>query len=208
MQPGDIVFFDTYKKNGHVGIYVGNGKFIGSQSKTGVAIADMSSGYFKKKFNGVVRRVSSSPMTAGKQVPEGKLRGIYGAETPIQNTKASSYSNTWKTQKEAVKSSSYQTYKQHLVSAIQSGKISANWAPALTELVGRESSWNPGARNGHSTAYGYGQFLSSTRSNYEKKMGLNYSNPVNQLIMMAQYVKDRYGSPEAALAFWDRNKYY
>jgi cell wall-associated NlpC family hydrolase len=57
MQPGDIVFFDTYKKNGHVGIYIGNGKFIGSQSKTGVAVADMTSGYYKKKFNGNVRRV-------------------------------------------------------------------------------------------------------------------------------------------------------
>jgi cell wall-associated NlpC family hydrolase len=56
MQPGDIVFFDTYKKNGHVGIYMGNGKFIGSQSK-GVGIADMSSGYFAKTFKGYVVRV-------------------------------------------------------------------------------------------------------------------------------------------------------
>lgn len=58
MQPGDLVFFDTYKKDGHVGIYVGNGKFIGSQSSTGVAIADMSSGYWKQKFNGRVKRIS------------------------------------------------------------------------------------------------------------------------------------------------------
>lgn len=39
-------------------------------------------------------------------------------------------------------------------------------------------------------------------------MGLNYSNPVDQLIMMAQYVKDRYGTPEKALQFWDKNKWY
>jgi peptidoglycan DL-endopeptidase CwlO len=57
MQPGDIVFFDTYKKDGHVGIYVGGGKFIGSQSNTGVAIADMSSGYWEKRFNGRVNRI-------------------------------------------------------------------------------------------------------------------------------------------------------
>ena len=44
INPGDIVFFDTYKVDGHVGIYVGNGKFIGAQSSTGVAIADMSTG--------------------------------------------------------------------------------------------------------------------------------------------------------------------
>ncbi|MDQ0229625.1 coiled-coil domain-containing protein [Metabacillus malikii] len=57
MQPGDMVFFNTYKTDGHVGIYVGGGKFIGSQSSTGVAIADMSSGYWKSKFNGRVMRV-------------------------------------------------------------------------------------------------------------------------------------------------------
>ncbi|RID82009.1 peptidase [Peribacillus asahii] len=58
MQPGDLVFFDTYKRNGHVGIYVGGGKFIGSQSSTGVAIANMSSGYWAQKFNGYVVRVN------------------------------------------------------------------------------------------------------------------------------------------------------
>lgn len=57
LRPGDLVFFDTYKKNGHVGIYVGNGKFLGSQNSTGVAYADMSSGYWKNKFKGHVRRV-------------------------------------------------------------------------------------------------------------------------------------------------------
>jgi cell wall-associated NlpC family hydrolase len=57
MKPGDLVFFDTYKKDGHVGIYLGGGKFIGSQSSTGVAIANMSSGYWKSVFNGRVVRV-------------------------------------------------------------------------------------------------------------------------------------------------------
>ncbi|OAS87607.1 MULTISPECIES: C40 family peptidase [Metabacillus] len=58
MQPGDLVFFNTYKTDGHVGIYVGGGKFIGSQSSTGVAIANMSSGYWAEKFNGRVVRVN------------------------------------------------------------------------------------------------------------------------------------------------------
>lgn len=57
IKPGDLVFFDTYKKDGHVGIYVGNQKFIGAQGSTGVAIADMSEGYWKEKFNGRVKRV-------------------------------------------------------------------------------------------------------------------------------------------------------
>ena len=55
--PGDLVFFDTYKIDGHVGIYLGNGKFIGSQSRTGIAIADMSQGYYLQKFNGRVIRI-------------------------------------------------------------------------------------------------------------------------------------------------------
>lgn len=57
MQPGDLVFFDTYKKDGHVGIYIGGGKFIGSQTSTGVAIADMTSGYYERTFNGRVKRI-------------------------------------------------------------------------------------------------------------------------------------------------------
>ncbi|MFI9225264.1 NlpC/P60 family protein [Peribacillus frigoritolerans] len=57
MKPGDVVFFDTYKVDGHVGIYVGNGKFIGAQSSTGVAIADMTKGYWKDTFNGRVKRI-------------------------------------------------------------------------------------------------------------------------------------------------------
>ncbi|WP_445488672.1 coiled-coil domain-containing protein [Niallia sp. 03133] len=56
LQPGDLVFFNTYKTDGHVGIYVGGGKFIGSQSSTGVAIASMTSGYWKDVFNGRVVR--------------------------------------------------------------------------------------------------------------------------------------------------------
>ncbi|MDR7236039.1 coiled-coil domain-containing protein [Neobacillus drentensis] len=58
-QPGDLVFFDTYKIDGHVGIYLGGGKFIGSQSSTGIAIADLTSGFYKKKFNGRVMRIIS-----------------------------------------------------------------------------------------------------------------------------------------------------
>ncbi|ETI66032.1 coiled-coil domain-containing protein [Neobacillus vireti] len=56
-RPGDLVFFDTYKIDGHVGIYLGGGKFIGSQSSTGIAIADMTSRYYSEHFNGRVMRI-------------------------------------------------------------------------------------------------------------------------------------------------------
>ncbi|MFS0820552.1 coiled-coil domain-containing protein [Bacillus sp. 1P02SD] len=57
MKPGDLVFFNTYKTDGHVGIYIGGGKFIGSQTSTGVGVADMTHGYWKSHFNGHVRRI-------------------------------------------------------------------------------------------------------------------------------------------------------
>ncbi|WP_449538747.1 coiled-coil domain-containing protein [Ferdinandcohnia sp. Marseille-Q9671] len=57
MKPGDLVFFNTYKTDGHVGIYIGGGKFIGSQSSTGVGIATMTTGYWKNHFSGHVRRI-------------------------------------------------------------------------------------------------------------------------------------------------------
>jgi peptidoglycan DL-endopeptidase CwlO len=57
MRAGDLVFFNTYKTDGHVGIYLGGGRFIGSQSSTGVAIANMSSGYWASTFNGRVVRI-------------------------------------------------------------------------------------------------------------------------------------------------------
>lgn len=58
-KPGDLVFFDTYKKNGHVGIYLGGGKFIGAQNSTGLAVANMNSGYWNDTFKGHVRRVAN-----------------------------------------------------------------------------------------------------------------------------------------------------
>lgn len=100
-----------------------------------------------------------------------------------------------------------QTFQQHMSAAVQRG-VDPSWVPLLSEIVKRESSFNPNAKNPNSTAYGYGQFLSSTRANYEKKTGLSYNDPVNQLIMMASYVKDRYGTPAAALAHWNKNKWY
>lgn len=57
MKPGDLVFFNTYEPNGHVGIYIGNGEFIGSQSSKGVSIENIHSSYWASHFSGVVRRV-------------------------------------------------------------------------------------------------------------------------------------------------------
>jgi hypothetical protein len=98
-------------------------------------------------------------------------------------------------------------FQNDMKQAISRG-VPAEWAPVLSQIVKRESSYNPYAKNPNSSAYGYGQFLTSTRNNYEKKTGLDYNDSVNQLIMMAQYVKDRYQNPQNALNFWLKNNWY
>lgn len=57
MKVGDLIFWDTYKKDGHVAIYIGDGKFLGAQSGDGVSIARLDNPYWKKHFSGHVRRV-------------------------------------------------------------------------------------------------------------------------------------------------------
>jgi len=60
-QPGDLIFFTNPggQVDGHVGIYLGNGNFIGSQSSTGVAIVNVNSNsYWNSAFKGHVRRIN------------------------------------------------------------------------------------------------------------------------------------------------------
>lgn len=57
-QPGDLIFFDTYKRDGHVAIYLGGGQFLGSQNSTGLAVASVSNTYWSKAFKGHVRRIN------------------------------------------------------------------------------------------------------------------------------------------------------
>lgn len=59
LKPGDLVFFNTMKRAfSHVGIYVGDGKFIHAP-RTGaqVRVEDMRAAYWQTRFNGA-RRVA------------------------------------------------------------------------------------------------------------------------------------------------------
>jgi cell wall-associated NlpC family hydrolase len=57
LKPGDLVFFNTMKRAfSHVGIYVGDGKFIHSpRAGKSVKVDDMRSAYWQKRFNGARR---------------------------------------------------------------------------------------------------------------------------------------------------------
>lgn len=74
------------------------------------------------------------------------------------------------------------------------------WA-SLNELIRRESSWNPNAANPRSSARGLFQKMTSLHGPIEAtadgqaKWGLNY-------------IKERYGNPQNAINFHDRNGHY
>lgn len=52
LREGDLVFFSTSKpgRNNHVGIYVGNGKFVSNTASSSVVMLDMNAGYWKNRF--------------------------------------------------------------------------------------------------------------------------------------------------------------
>ena len=66
LKPGDLVFFNTMKRAfSHVGIYVGDGKFIHSpRAGKSVQVDDMRSAYWQKRFNGARRVDAPAASTA------------------------------------------------------------------------------------------------------------------------------------------------
>jgi cell wall-associated NlpC family hydrolase len=67
LQPGDLVFFNTLKSTfSHVGIYVGDHKFIHSpRSGAVIRVEDMRVAYWQQRFDGA-RRVDASKAPQGK----------------------------------------------------------------------------------------------------------------------------------------------
>jgi cell wall-associated NlpC family hydrolase len=82
LKPGDLVFFNTLKRTfSHVGIYVGDGKFIHSPRPGGeVRVEDMRFVYWAKRFTGARRAESArdasepAPLAA---VSAGPVREIH-----------------------------------------------------------------------------------------------------------------------------------
>ncbi len=57
LRPGDLVFYNTLKRRySHMGIYLGEGKFIHSPSSgKSVTVVNMSDSYYRKRYNGARR---------------------------------------------------------------------------------------------------------------------------------------------------------
>lgn len=71
LQPGDLVFFNTLRSAfSHVGIYVGDNKFIHSpRSGAVVRVEDMRVGYWQQRFDGArrVSAVAAEPVQAAQR---------------------------------------------------------------------------------------------------------------------------------------------
>ena len=50
LKSGDLVFFKTGWRTRHVGIYIGNGKFLHASTSKGVIISKLDNVYWKKKY--------------------------------------------------------------------------------------------------------------------------------------------------------------
>jgi len=93
LKPGDLVFFNTLKRTfSHVGIYVGEGKFIHSP-RTGaeVRVEDMRVAYWAKRYNGARRAETRAedgaignarPEVASTEAPKGETRPVAPSTRP------------------------------------------------------------------------------------------------------------------------------
>ncbi|MDR5854814.1 C40 family peptidase [Caballeronia sp. LZ062] len=69
LKPGDLVFFNTMRRSfSHVGIYIGDNKFVHSPS-TGstIRVDDMENGYWEKRFTGA-RRIENAQFNDGTEL--------------------------------------------------------------------------------------------------------------------------------------------
>lgn len=71
LQPGDLVFFNTMRRAfSHVGIYIGDGKFIHSPKPGAqVRVEDMGVSYWKRRFDGARRVLTGQPPEPPSQPP-------------------------------------------------------------------------------------------------------------------------------------------
>lgn len=79
LQPGDLVFFNTMRRAfSHVGIYVGNGKFIHApRAGAEVRVESMGGSYWQRRFDGA-RRVSAAAAIPADVVQEKPAAVMFG----------------------------------------------------------------------------------------------------------------------------------
>lgn len=89
LQGGDLVFFNTLgHRNSHVGVYIGDGRFVHAPTRNGVVrVEALDDRYWRTRFNGA-RRVHAGAATASATVDRGApaapaSESPAGADEPI-----------------------------------------------------------------------------------------------------------------------------
>lgn len=89
--------------------------------------------------------------------------------------------------------------------------VDAAGGDALEWLIRKESSGKTTAQNPKSSAFGLGQLTIGNRTKYAAKLGFEDPGTTDynqQVAMMKEYIKDRYGSAEKARQFHQANGWY
>lgn len=87
------------------------------------------------------------------------------------------------------------------------GFTGAEWEAAKW-IIQRESNWDPNAVNPSSGAFGLFQFNPMGGDTLGTYLPSRSTDPAVQADAGARYMKDRYGTPSAAKAFWEQNNWY
>ncbi|MFJ1707533.1 transglycosylase SLT domain-containing protein [Kitasatospora sp. NPDC088346] len=97
-------------------------------------------------------------------------------------------------------------YSPASVQAIAAQIVPANQLASFNQIVAHESSWNVTATNASSGAYGLVQALPASKM---ASAGADWkTNPATQIKWGLNYMNERYGSPNAAWAFWQTHHWY
>ncbi|MER6097313.1 transglycosylase SLT domain-containing protein [Streptomyces sp. NPDC001728] len=84
--------------------------------------------------------------------------------------------------------------------------VPASQYQSFSKIVAHESGWNHHATNSSSGAYGLVQALPASKM---ASAGSDWkTNPATQIKWGLNYMNERYGSPNAAWAFWQANGWY
>ncbi|MEK9520020.1 transglycosylase SLT domain-containing protein [Streptomyces sp. NPDC087908] len=84
--------------------------------------------------------------------------------------------------------------------------VPASQYASFSKIVEHESHWNHQATNSSSGAYGLVQALPASKMS---SAGSDWkTNPATQIKWGLNYMNERYGSPNAAWAFWQANGWY
>jgi len=93
-----------------------------------------------------------------------------------------------------------QLYLRHTRGTVLASRHEAR---SFSRIIWKESRNQVNSANKHSTAYGLGQLLKSTRKRYG-----DYKDASGQVKATIRYIIDRYGKPSRALIFHEKKGWY